>query len=259
MIDWTAEQSDKFIGTTAAILGLIAAGTTAAGSAYAAHSASSGAENAAKMQTDAAKYGADKQDAAAQRAETFSRQQAENAWQNAQSTQRANYEQSKARNGSIAALGAQFGLPGMAMPDYVPGVDPHYDAGTSPLPGAPAAPGTVAGSTPQGQSAPVDGSAASISAFFKSKGVSDTETPYWVSKWPELVARGQQLNDPNYAMKRLSQADIFGGGTGAGTVNGAANRYLPYAGVTAAPLVAPNTPIPTPYQPGTIAGLPRTY
>lgn len=56
-----------------------------------------------------------------------------------------------------------------------------------------------------------DGSRESISNFFKSRGVPDTETDYWVSKWPELVARGKEIGDPNYAMMRLNNAEILGG------------------------------------------------
>jgi hypothetical protein len=50
-----------------------------------------------------------------------------------------------------------------------------------------------------------------LNSYFTSKGVATTETPYWVSKAAELVQRGQQLNDPTYADKRLAAADIFGG------------------------------------------------
>lgn len=77
---------------------------------------------------------------------------------------------------------------------------------TAPAPSAVAPPQQNASAPP-----PVDGSAESISAYFKSRGVPDTETPYWVGKWQELQQRGQEIGDPNYAMMRLSKADIFGG------------------------------------------------
>ncbi len=57
-----------------------------------------------------------------------------------------------------------------------------------------------------------DGSAASIRNYLTSHGGTGAETDYWVGKWPELQARGQQLGDPNYAVKRLSQAEELGGG-----------------------------------------------
>lgn len=254
MIDWDAEQSDKFIGTAAAIASLIAAGAGAGASAYASHKQG----EAANATADAAKYGADKQDAAAQRAEAFQRQEAENAWQNAQQTQQSNYNQQKARYGMISQLGGQFGLPSMTMPDYVPGIDPHYTDGGSPPPGtisggppssgAPSGPSSAPSGIDWTQSGPQ--LAQRLSAYFKSKGVADSEVPYWVAKAPELVARGQELKDPEYANKRLAAANIFGGG--AGTVAGS-RATAPMTAPSPYTPIAPLTGIPTPYQPGTIA------
>jgi hypothetical protein len=56
-----------------------------------------------------------------------------------------------------------------------------------------------------------------LNAYFAKRGVGSNETPYWVSKAQELVARGREINDPNYASMRLSQSDVFGGGYGGGT------------------------------------------
>jgi hypothetical protein len=50
---------------------------------------------------------------------------------------------------------------------------------------------------------------------------SAADTAYWTQKWPELVARGQQIGDPNYAWNRLI-------GMGAGGADAA--KYGPYAG-----------------------------
>ena len=50
-----------------------------------------------------------------------------------------------------------------------------------------------------------------FSDFFKQNGVNDSEAPYWASKWGELNQRGQQLNDPNYANRFLSNAEVFTG------------------------------------------------
>lgn len=50
---------------------------------------------------------------------------------------------------------------------------------------------------------------------------SDTDMQYWRSVWPSLVARGQQLGDPDYAWKRLI-------GMGAGPQDAAAKG--PWAG-----------------------------
>lgn len=47
--------------------------------------------------------------------------------------------------------------------------------------------------------------------YFTSRGVSDNEAPYWASKWNELNQRGQQLGNPNYANRFLSNAEVFTG------------------------------------------------
>lgn len=64
-----------------------------------------------------------------------------------------------------------------------------------------------------GASGGVDGSASSIAAYYASRGVTPfaTSVDYWASKWPALVARGEELGDPNYAMNRLAAADEFTG------------------------------------------------
>ncbi len=61
-----------------------------------------------------------------------------------------------------------------------------------------------------------------LTAYFASKGVPPTEVPYWVSKAPELVQRGQELGNPGYADQRLGAADILGGGGASAGGGGAA-------------------------------------
>lgn len=118
-----------------------------------------------------------------------------------EAAQHGNYDQWAAREGRISDIGGAFGLPARQIPAY-----------------RPYAPGTI-GSTMQGAAPPADrlaaaakadGSPESIAGFFKSQGVSDQETPYWVGKWQELVDRGKELNDPQYAAKRLAAAEVFG-------------------------------------------------
>lgn len=223
---------------TSTIIGIsVAAGTAGAG-IYAAHEQSGAAKDAAKTQADASTHAADIQSKAADEQLAFQRQQAENDWRNQQQTQQANYNQWAAGRGRLRSLGAMTGIDIGADPAYVPGIDPRFDTGASPLPSSTTASPTTSGPPTSAPTGPVDGSAASISAFFKSKGVPDTETPYWVSKWPELVARGQELGDPDYAMKRLAAADIFGGGGGAAAPASAAP--LSMAGI-----VSPLTPTST--------------
>lgn len=223
MIDWYAEQSDKFIGTTAAIIMAASAAASAGASVYGAKKQAGAATDAAKLQTDAANHSADLQDAAAKRAELYARQQAETGWQSNEHTQKANYDQwAQTQHAIMDTLGSQLGIK-YAMPDYTPGVDPHYLDSAGPMPtstsagptstAGPTAPSTTPG--PAGPAPSVDPSkgdlAGQISAYFKSRGVSDQETPYWVGKWSELDARGKELNDPSYANKRLAAADVFGG------------------------------------------------
>lgn len=267
MIDWDAEQSDKFIGTTAAILSAIAAGASAAGGITAAHMASSGATDAAKLQTDAAKYGADKQDAATQRAEAFQRQQAENAWQNSQQTQRANYEQSKARYGSIAGVASQYGLNLGGMPEYSPGVDPHYDTGAAPLPSSsttPNAAGTIAGSAPQGQ-----GNAAALKALIDGGMDPQAAVSTFNQRYGRSTGNQAVYYDPSQhgGKATIGLPDAYlsleptgwgitprsGGTAKAGTIAGAS----PYMAPPAIGVPQVNTAIPTPYQPGTIGSYGR--
>ena len=89
---------------------------------------------------------------------------------------------------------------------------------------------------------------ADIAAYGKSRGVENFDPGgYWMSKWPELQARGQELGDPNYAFMRLSKADEFtapgdryaaggggaaGGGWGANPAQGKFSPVDPYGGPT---------------------------
>lgn len=122
------EGAETFIatGTAALIAGLAAAGGSVA---------------AAKIGSNSASHAADVQGAANDKTLEFTKQQAENAYQNSESTRRANYDQWKARQGTIASLGEQYGVHGYKIPDYVPGVDPQF------------APGSIGatGQTPQAQ------------------------------------------------------------------------------------------------------------
>lgn len=71
----------------------------------------------------------------------------------------------------------------------------------------------------------------------------DTDYAYWIGKWPELVARGIELGNPNYADQRVL-------GMGAGGLD--VPPFGPYAiPPTAAHYVPPYpgdapTPVPTP-------------
>lgn len=226
------------------------------------------AQAAADAQAAAAKYAADLQDAAAKRTEQFLREQAENQFQNSEASRHGNYDQWRARETRLSNLSATLGAGARDIPDYVPGVDPRYLPGgttssTTTGPGGTTTPGGPTSKTqvePGGAQLAVDGTPASISAYFKSRGVPDTETAYWVSKWPELVARGKEINDPNYAMKRLAAADIFGGG-GAAPQQPSPPAYQPtqYTPLVTGPMTpALSAPDPTMQHlamPGSLASL----
>lgn len=96
MIDLWAEQSEKFIGTTAAILSAVAAGASAGGSIYASH----------------------KQGEAADKSLAFQQQQSQLDQQRWETTQRANYDQYVNRVKGAQQLGKQYGF--TAIPDAAP-------------------------------------------------------------------------------------------------------------------------------------------
>lgn len=203
----------------------------------------------ANKQADANARAAELADEATKRAEAFSREQAETGWQSNEHTQKANYDQWRARQDAImGSLGQQLGIH-YAAPEYSAGIDPHYTGVGGPA----AAPGAPATSTaaPSGidWNAPAPQLGARLSAYYKSRGVSDQEVPYWVGKAPELVARGKEINNPNYANERLAASDVFGGRQAAPSAprqtlaTFVSPQFRPYQTTTA---------LPTPYQPGTL-------
>lgn len=214
---------ESFIATTTAIALAVAAGTAGASVANA-KIGSNANRDAAKLQTDAltesariqsdaAREAARVADEATKRAELFQRRQAENTWQNTEATKRGNYDQWAAAQRRLGTVGSYIGMGDREIPDYVPGIDPRFTEDGTPAPGGAGAGPT--GRAPAGSvdfTLPPDQLGPALMQFFKQNGVSDHETPYWVQKASELVARGQELNNPNYAMERLAAADVFGGG-----------------------------------------------
>jgi hypothetical protein len=93
--------------------------------------AQQGQSAAATTAANALEYSANLQDAANQRAEVFSRQQAENSFANSEVTRQANYNQWAAREARVSSLGQALGLSARDIPAYVPGVDPNYTGGSS--------------------------------------------------------------------------------------------------------------------------------
>jgi hypothetical protein len=180
---------------------------TAGGGAAAGYFQGRGATKGAKIQSDAATRAAEIQAKSETEALAFTKQQAENEYKNQELARRANYDQWVSQQQRYGTIGNLLGMGPRDIPNYVPSDDPQFNGpgGTSRTGGS---------SAPSGAGPAVDASkgdiAGQISAYFQSRGVADTETPYWVSKWPELVARGQEIGNPNYANERLAAADILG-------------------------------------------------
>lgn len=193
----------------------VAAGT---GSIVAAKMASGANKDAAALQTTAINHGADLQAKSADDTLAFEKQKDAEAQAQFEAAQRANYNQYVSRARAAQALGDTIGF---HLPDPAAYVSPTAGGGGPSGPsGAPASGGPAPAIDPSkgdvGQQ---------ISSYFKSRGVPDTETPYWVQKWGEF---GQK--DPAYFNSRLAQADIFGKGGSGSSAPGAspmsANAYV---------------------------------
>lgn len=176
-------------------------GTELFGGLWGAHEQTSAANKSADQMAEATKYAADQSLEANREATAFAEKQSALDRLTAETNRRGNYDQWLAHDQRVGSLGQLAGLPARVSPAYVP------------LPNGAGGGGAAAsGPAPNVDwSAPPDKLAAQISGYFKSRGVSDHETPYWVSKAGELVARGKELNDPNYANNFLARADVFGG------------------------------------------------
>lgn len=173
MIDWKADQSDKFIGTTAAILGLIAAGADTATSIYAANKQSGAASDAAAATTAGAKYSADLTAKANADALKFQYANAENAYQNNEASRQGNYGLFAARERRLGPIGEEVGMAPREIPAYVPGVDPGFgtmgDAATGSS-GAPPSTGSPSGGNPSDPNAIM----AALTDNYKKLGVAPT-------------------------------------------------------------------------------------
>jgi hypothetical protein len=177
---------------------------TAGGGAAAGYFQGRGATKGAKIQSEAATRAAQIQAESEAAALAFTKQQAENEYRNQEVVRRANYDQWVSQQQRYGTIGNLLGMGPRDIPGYVPSEDPQFNGpgGTSTTGGS---------STPSGAGPSIDASkgdiAGQISAYFKSRGVADTETPYWVQKWSEFGAQ-----DPAYFNQRLAAADIFGKG-----------------------------------------------
>lgn len=210
-----------------AFWGAVAAGTAGAATVYGANKSSEATQQASQVQSqsNAAAIAEQQRQDDLQKQEFDQQQAAAKAQWDAEQNIRAPY-----RAAGASALGSLGDILGV-----------NFGGGASGGSGAPsAAPMSAAGPMPQGidWTAPADQLGASLSGYFQKAGVPTTEVPFWVSKASELVARGKELNNPNYANERLAAADIFGGGS--------ASRSTPISAVMPKVLApALTTPVPT--------------
>jgi len=213
---------------------VVAAAIIAGGSFAAAKVASNANRDAANQSTSSANYAADVKSKSDQAALDFEKQQAAQNQSNFEATQKANYDQWAAREGRLSTLGQMLGMPGRNIPAYVP---------TTNLTGQPSGAGSAGGSTTSRTAPAISADkgdiGAQIDAYFKSQGVNNSETPYWVQKWSEFGAK-----DPAYFNQRLAAADVFGGNVA--TKPGPA---APVSGSTASLMPTTLGAMTTPYSP----------
>lgn len=189
---------------------LILGGIGLFGNLFGSHEQNKANDKAAELSADAIRYAADQSTVSNREAAAYAERQAALDRQTAEVNRRGNYDQWRAREGRIGTLGELAGLSPRDIPAYVglpgggggSGGGAMYPSRPENMPGA----GEVDWGSPQ--------LGAQLSAFFKKRGVPDTEVPYWVREASNLVARGKEINDPNYANMRLAAADVFGGGGG---------------------------------------------
>lgn len=194
-----AEQGDCFVATTtAAILTALGAAGAGAATAYGMHEAANANKEATAASTtsNAAAIAEQQRQDAERKAEFDQQQAAAKAQWDAEQQIRAPYRQAGAA--ALSSLGGILGV--------------NFGNGGG---GSPAAAPAASGPMPAG----IDWTAApdvlgkQLVDYYTKAGVSTHEVPYWVSQAPSLVARGQQLGDPNYANKRLAASEVFGGGS----------------------------------------------
>lgn len=235
----------------------IAAGSAISG-VVGAKMQSGAAHDAAAIQAQSAREQAAAQTAAADKAEKFSRQQAENEWRNSQNTQRANYDQARARYGTIAGMAGEYGLNVGAMPDYAPGIDPHYDTGATP------APGSIAGATPGASAPPAGGTAGAAEMKALLDGGLDPKAAVaqFNQKYGRSTGNEAVYYDPSQhgGVATIGLPDAYLAKPGASwDITQRSGAAAPKAGtIAAASAYTPSAPpLPTPYQVGTIGAYAR--
>lgn len=110
---------------------LIGAGLGLFGNLFGAHEQASGADKAAQLQAEAAKYVADVTAKAQADSLAFLQAQSENTFQNNEASRQGNYGQWAAQQGRVGSIGEALGYGPRSIPAYVPGVDPRFGGGST--------------------------------------------------------------------------------------------------------------------------------
>lgn len=222
---------------------IIGAGIGLFGNLFGAHMQSKSADQAAKIAAEAARYAADLQAKAQADALAFQDRMATNSFLNSEAARQGNYGLYKARELNLGPLSEAVGLGGRNIAPYVPGVDPRTNG---------------AGANRAGSAAPDLSGVSALPETFDPKATAalyataypgeSFDAGYWSRKWPELVARGKELQDPLYAAKRVlgwqaGGADVPTAGPYAGAGGAAPSMFqAPRGGapvVTATPFIRP--------------------
>jgi hypothetical protein len=235
MIDWQAEHSDKFIGTTAAILTAVAAAAGTGGVVYSANKQAGAASDAAAIETNAQKYAADLQAKGAADALAFTKAQGENAFQNSEAARQGNYGMYAAAQRRLGAVGDLIGAGPREIPAYVPGVDPNFTGTAAPAASGAPAPG---GSDPVTQAILDNYKALGVAPT--GPGTGPTDVAYMVKQAKASLAAGERplsywLGPQGRIAQELAQAKS-GGAPAAAAPIGSVGSYLqatptPYAAV----------------------------
>lgn len=233
-LPWERDEARGVVASAIA-LAVLAASATAGGyaaSAYiggraqneAARTGAASSERSTQLQLQAEKEAQEKQLAAERDARAADQRASEDALrfqgqlteqnrEDAEVNRHGDYDSWAARERRMSSIGGMLGLAPREIPEYRPlgpSIIGDYNGGRPPVSGPLPTNGSI------NWNAAPEQLSTQISAYFRSHGVADSETPYWVGKAQELVARGRELNDPGYADRRLSQADIFGRSGGGG-------------------------------------------
>ncbi len=245
---------------------LIGAGIGLFGNLFGAHEQSSAASDAAKIQSEAARYEADLQAKQAAEALAFSKSQAENAYQNSESARQGNYGQWVAAQHRLGTLGQMLNLGPREIPAYVAGVDPNFSGAATPPPATAGAPAAPTAGPPQPTSNLADpsawmslvGNTPQLTQWVQS-GLGPKADPglvnYYVGKIKGQPGANptEQAGSANYWMQKLkSDPSLNGGSTSAQRPQ--VGTIASYLGTTTpsylTPTITPALSAPNPY--GTI-------